>query len=117
MPSVSRDFRENEHASMGAGNFDPIVFQILQIDPSSKKSKVTHMKTTIEIANSLLLRAKARAQERQIMLRTLIEESLAANLDQQLPIAEIRPITFKGNGLSRDFQDASWESIREATYR
>ena len=78
---------------------------------------VTHMKTTVEIADSLLLRAKARARERQVTLRTLIEESLAATLDNSVPPAEILPVTFKGNGLSRDFQDASWESIREEIYR
>ncbi len=78
---------------------------------------VTHMKTTVEIADSLLLRAKVRARDRQMTLRTLIEESLAASLDNPLPPAEIFPVTFKGNGLSRDFQDASWETIREEIYR
>ena len=43
---------------------------------------VTDMKTTIEIAEPLLARAKARAREKRITLSSLIEESLAAALDQ-----------------------------------
>lgn len=77
---------------------------------------VAHMKTTIEIADSLLLRAKARAREKQITLRSLIEESLAATLDQPVRAAEVKPVTFKGNGLSREFEDASWNKIRDAIY-
>jgi hypothetical protein len=77
---------------------------------------VTHMKTTIEIADSLLLRAKARARERHITLRSLIEESLAATLEQPVRTAQVKPVTFKGNGLSREFEDASWNKIRNAIY-
>jgi hypothetical protein len=40
------------------------------------------IKETVEIADNLLLRAKARAREKRITLRSLIEESLAAALDQ-----------------------------------
>lgn len=57
---------------------------------------VTHMKTPIEIADSLLLRAKARAREKRITLRSLIEESLAASLDQPEPTVRVTPVTFKG---------------------
>ena len=77
---------------------------------------VTHMKTTIEIADSLLLRAKARAREKNITLRSLIEESLAATLDQPVPDARGKPVTFKGKGLSREFEGSSWDQIRDAIY-
>jgi hypothetical protein len=77
---------------------------------------VTHMKTTIEIADSLLLRAKARAREKHITLRSLIEASLAATLDQPVPTAQVNPVTFKGKGLSRGFEGASWDQIRDAIY-
>ena len=75
-----------------------------------------HMKTTIEIAENILTRAKARARERGITLRSLIEEALAASLDQSPAGVRITPVTFKGNGLSREFEGASWERIREAIY-
>ena len=77
---------------------------------------VTHMKTTIEIADNLLARAKARARAQHITLRSLIEESLAATLDQPLPAIQIKPVTFKGNGLRPEFEDSSWDKIRDAIY-
>ena len=77
---------------------------------------VTHMKTTIELADNLLARAKARAREQRVTLRALIEASLAATLDQPLPVARIKPVTFKGKGLSREFADASWDEIRDAIH-
>ena len=77
---------------------------------------VAHMKTTIEISDNLLIRAKKRAREKHITLRSLIEESLAASLDQPLPTKRVVPVTFKGRGLSREFEGASWEKIRDAIY-
>lgn len=77
---------------------------------------VTYMKTTIEIADNLLTRAKARAKEQQVTLRSLIETSLAATLDQPISVKRTKPVTFKGNGLSREFEDASWDMIRDAIY-
>jgi hypothetical protein len=80
------------------------------------ENMVTHMKTTIDISDNLLIRAKKRAREKHITLRSLIEESLAASLDQPLPTKRVVPVTFKGKGLSRDFEGASWEKIRDAIY-
>ena len=77
---------------------------------------VTHMKTTIDIATDLLLRAKARAREQRITLRAVIEEALALSLDRSVPEEQIRPVTVAGKGLSREFEGASWEKIREAIY-
>ena len=77
---------------------------------------VTHMQTTIEIAVNLLARAKARARAQHITLRSLIEESLATTLDQPLPATQVNPVTFKGNGISREFEDASWDEIRDAIH-
>ena len=77
---------------------------------------VTYIKITIEIAEPLLARAKARAREKRITLRSLIEESLAAALDQPQSAVQVRPITFKGKGLSREFEGASWDQIRDAIY-
>ena len=77
---------------------------------------VTHMKTTIEISDNLLIRAKSRARERKITLRSLIEEALATTLDQALPSKRVVPVTFKGKGLTPEFEGASWEKIRDAIY-
>ncbi len=78
---------------------------------------VTHMKTTIDLADDLLLRAKDRAARDSITLRALIERSLAAALDEQGMTATVKPVIFGGKGLSPDFEGASWETIREAIYR
>jgi hypothetical protein len=86
------------------------------IDRAVASDMVTHMKTTIEIAEPLLLRAKACARERRITLRSLIEASLAAALDQPPTAARVQPVTFKGKGLSRDFEGASWNQIRDSIY-
>jgi len=77
---------------------------------------VNHIETTIEIADSLLLRAKGRARERDITLRSLVEESLAATLERPPPVARVRPVTFKGKGLSREFEGAPWDRIRNAIH-
>ncbi len=77
---------------------------------------VTHMKTTIEIADNLLIRAKNRAREKKITLRSLIEESLATTLDQPLASTRVVPVTFKGKGITREFEGASWDKIRDAIY-
>jgi len=77
---------------------------------------VAHMKTTIEIADNLLARAKSRARQQRITLRSLIEESLAATLDRPFPKTKVKPVTFKGKGLSREFEGASWDKIRDAIY-
>ena len=76
----------------------------------------THMKTTIEIADSLLIRAKALALDQKVTLRSLIEESLAARLDQPPSRTTVKPVTFNGKGLSREFEDASWAKICDAIY-
>jgi hypothetical protein len=77
---------------------------------------VAHMKTTIEIADNILSRAKHRARLQRITLRSLIEQSLASTLDQPLPASTVKPVTFKGNGLNRDYEDAPWDKIRDAIY-
>jgi len=76
----------------------------------------THMKTTIDIADDLLLRAKARAAEENITLRSLVEHSLAQTLEDTSPAVQVSPVTFKGQGLSPEFEGASWDKIREAIY-
>ena len=77
---------------------------------------VTHMKTTIELSDSLLLRAKERAKSESVTLKSLIEKSLTATLAEPLPESKVDPVTFKGKGLSPEFEDASWDQIRDAIY-
>lgn len=77
---------------------------------------VTLMKTTIQISDHLLLRAKARAKKKGITLRALLEESLATSLNAPVSAPKIKPVVFKGKGLRPEFEDAPWEKIRNTIY-
>ncbi len=74
------------------------------------------MKTTIEIADNLLIRARNRAREQRTTLRSLVEQGLAAILDEPVRRVGVKPVTFKGNGLSPEFEGASWEKIRDTIH-
>lgn len=77
----------------------------------------THMKTTIEIADDVLVRAKRQAQREGKTLREVVEEALRQRLAQSPARAPFRlkKHAFGGEGLLRP--DADWESIRDTIYR
>ena len=79
---------------------------------------VTHMKTTIEIADDIFFRAKETSQETGITFKELVSEGLVYVLEKRknLVTPQIKPITFKGSGLSPEFSDAPWSAFREALY-
>jgi len=76
------------------------------------------MKTTLEISDHLLARAKALAQKRKTTLRSLTEEGLRRVLEAEEAStkAQLEPVTFSGRGLRPEFSDASWKEIRDAAY-
>ena len=76
------------------------------------------MKTTVEITDDLLVKAKALAAKNRTTLKNLIEEGLRqvfkneqSSTDFELPDARV-----DGDGLQPEFQDSSWEQIRAAIY-
>lgn len=79
---------------------------------------VTHMKTTVEVADALLRDARRVAARRGTTLRALIEAGLRQVLAE--PKGEttfrLRRVTFKGRGLQPDVAQASWESLRAKAY-
>lgn len=80
----------------------------------------THMKTTIEISDPLLERAKRLAARESSTLRELVEAGLRHVLREREKQRE-EPVTLAdarvgGTGLQTDLQGASWERIVEATY-
>jgi len=80
---------------------------------------VTHIvKTTVEIADELMDRAKALAARRQTTLRALIEQGLRQVLKDQGNSAEfrLRDASVAGRGLSDDYRDKDWTKIRQAAY-
>lgn len=80
---------------------------------------VTHMKTTVDIADDLLLRAKREAEASQTTLRSLIEEGLREVLGRKASSTQkpIKPVTFRGRGLQPEFRGKGWDAIRDAIYR
>lgn len=80
---------------------------------------VTHMKTTIEIADSLLAEARRVADSEGTTLRALVEaglrEALRSRVDGSPPF-RMRLVTFAGDGLQPGVAEGAWERIRELAY-
>lgn len=76
------------------------------------------MKTTVEITDELLARAREAARRERTTLRALLEEGLRSSLEQRRSGRrfELRDAGVDGEGLSPEFQAASWERIRDAAY-
>lgn len=76
------------------------------------------MKTTIEISDSLLQHARQVALKQKLTLRSLVEEGLSKVLEERERgnHQPIEPVVFGGDGLSSEFKNASWETLRDHTY-
>lgn len=79
---------------------------------------VAHMKTTIELSDTLLQDAKALAAARGTTLRELVEAGLLAVMDQARHTARVsyRRHTVGGNGLQPGIREGSWDEIRSLAY-
>jgi hypothetical protein len=80
---------------------------------------VTHMKTTIDIADPLLEAAKSVAARDGLTLRTLVEQGLRHVLKERKAKSapfRLRTASFKGRGLQPDAQRLGWDAIRAMTY-
>jgi hypothetical protein len=80
---------------------------------------VTHMKTTIELSDPLLERAKRLAARDSTTLRALVEEGLRHVLKERARQAApfvVRDARVDGHGLRPEFSGATWDDIRRASY-
>ncbi len=79
---------------------------------------VTHMKTTIELPDSLLDEAREAAREGGTTLRELVEQGLREVLARRSRRERfrLRDASFTGQGMQPEFQDASWEEVLDAGY-
>ena len=80
---------------------------------------VTHMKTTVEISNSLAREAKKIANSEKTTLRALIEAGLRTEVAARKRTRrrfKLRDASFGGQGLQPEFQGKSWEQTRDAAY-
>jgi len=77
-----------------------------------------HMKTTVDLTDSLLQAAKRTASREGITLKALLEEGLRRALENRKtdqPFV-LPKRSFKGKGLHPDLAGAGWDTIRERAY-
>jgi predicted transcriptional regulator len=77
------------------------------------------MKTTIEIADELLDRAKRQARREHRTLREVIEEALRRQLlaETEKEAFRLKRHTFKGKGLQPGITEGDWATVRDMIYR
>jgi len=80
---------------------------------------VTHMKTTIEIADDLLVRARRQARRERKTLRQIVDEALRQRL--AAPAAargfRLKKHAFKGDGRQPTVAEGQWDTVRDLIYR
>jgi len=81
---------------------------------------LTHMKTTIEISDSLFRLAKREALKKNTTLRSLFQEALMRFLkgtsSTKKNRSKIKLHTFKGDGYVDPSLEGNWPAIRELIY-
>ncbi len=77
------------------------------------------MKTTIEIADDLFERAQRLARKEKTTFRSLTEQGLRIVLKKKQGKPRNLPplVTFRGEGLTDEFKNASWDKIRDVIYK
>ena len=78
----------------------------------------SHMKTTIQIPDSLFEEVRKLATKEKTTLKALVEEGLRLALAKhsRRSVFRLRKASFKGKGLQPGLTEASWEQIREKIY-
>lgn len=79
---------------------------------------VAHMKTTVEIADTLLAEAKQVADRERTTLRSLVEEGLRQVLQdrKRKPAFRLRDASYRGRGLRPEVAEGQWDTIRAMAY-
>jgi hypothetical protein len=80
---------------------------------------VSHVKTTIDIAQPLLERAKKLAVERRTTLRSIVEDALREHLETRSQPPKRFRLKFRGvsgKGLQPGIQEGDWETITALAY-
>lgn len=77
------------------------------------------MKTTIDIADSLLEKAKRIARQQERTLRDIIEDALRRQLTETKPTRpfKLKRHVFKGEGLQPGVAEGGWSAIRDLIHR
>jgi hypothetical protein len=77
------------------------------------------VKTTIEISDPLLHEARDLAAKEGVTLRALVERGLRRVVGEipEEKAFRLRRASFTGQGLQPSMEDASWETLREMSYK
>jgi hypothetical protein len=78
----------------------------------------SHMKTTIQIPDSLFAETRKLAHQERTSLKALVEEGLRHVVSERKRRGRfrLRKATFKGKGLRPQLAGTSWDHIRELSY-
>jgi hypothetical protein len=76
------------------------------------------MKTTVEISDALLREARRIAAREGVTLRALIERGLYRVVAEKKPRPpfKLRRASFKGKGIQKEVEGASWPKLRDLIY-
>ena len=76
------------------------------------------MKTTIDIPDELLIKAKDLAIERRTTLRAIIEQGIRNTLKEQRHGEKyaLPDMSVGGKGLQPEFRNKAWSDFRDAAY-
>jgi hypothetical protein len=81
----------------------------------------THMKTTIEIADSLLVAARREAERQGTTVRSLVEEGLRRVLAERRAARrqtfKLRDASVPGEGVRDGVREGDWESMQSLIYQ
>lgn len=79
------------------------------------------MRTTIDMSDSLFKSLKEIANREHSTIKALIERAVHALVAESKlsanKIPQLRNCSIEGSGLTPEFQGASWQEIRDETYR
>jgi hypothetical protein len=104
------EFDQLNSAKLGA-SFSALRLRILA-------SMLRHMRTSFELSNNLLLRARRLAKKRGITLRALVEEGLRRVIaDNEAPSRfRLEDVPFGEGGLVEGLSEGDWERVRDLSY-
>jgi hypothetical protein len=79
---------------------------------------VIHMKTTIQIPDSLFEEVRKLAHQEHTNMKVIVEEGLRRIISERKrrPHFKLRKVTFKGNGLQPHLAGTSWDQILQLSY-
>ncbi len=81
---------------------------------------VSHMKTTINIADSIFREARQVARQERTTFKALVEEGLRRVISErrrrQKQSFRLRKATFKGKGLQPHLAGATWDQVLDISH-